>query len=452
MPEDNQVPTNDQNASDKNQYDVNGAVHGEGITPVSNDEPVSSTDPYKPVASSPDAEPATASVSSDSADTVPVQSYTEPAVTTPAATGLTTAAPKKSKKKFVIGGVIAGALILLCGGGALAYSMYQQPDKVVADGFVNVFKAKMTGATGTAEVSTNETKLTVDLSGKSSDDASAMTANVKVKMKTGDLSGKEFSVVADGVYVKEGTVYFRLANLDKAFDAYIDATYSSESMTDYSSQYKSYVKQMYQPIIDKINNQWLKISPDDLKDVDKDSSDDMQCATDALKKLRDDKNVSKEVSDTYKANKFIIIKEKLGTKDGSMGYVIDVDKDKSKTFGEALEKTEFGKSIKKCTDMNDSSSSDSSFDDIDSSSDDSDIKNGRFEIWVDQWSHQITHVVASGEGSGDADFNLDFKPVYNKLETINTPTDAKSIKELTKELESLSSSSSSSSSLDSREL
>lgn len=459
MPEDGNQKPFDPSESGENAYVNDGAVHNEGVQPVSGDDTVTPSESFEPVASSPDVEPAT-SPQAAAAEATPAQtpaeqsatpaaSLTEPAMapfSTEAAVPAAAAAPmaplpKKSKKKFIIGGVIAAVLVLLGGGGALAYTMYQQPDKVVADGLVNVIKAKMTGATGTATIASEDVALTVDVTGKSSDNASALTADVKVKLKSGTLSGNEFDVTADSVFVKDGTLYFRLSNLDKVFDAYLDAMFSSDTYGSSADQYKAYAKSMYSPILAKINNQWIKVSADDLKDIDKDSSDDMKCLTDAFNKLRDDKNVSKEVADTYKANKFITIKEKLGTKDGSMGYLLDFDKDKAKQFGDALENTDFGKSVKDCT--KDSSSSSSS-----SAADETNIKNGRFEVWVSQWTHQITQVKASGEDADNAKntFSFDLKPTYNKLETVDTPKDAKSIKELQSEIESLILSSASSSS------
>jgi len=368
-----------------------------------------------------------APVSAPQPEVIPPVTPSVAAATVPPAntsSGSAMTGSKKPKTKAIVIGALVGVLVLLGAGGTAAYAMYQQPDRVVADGMANIVKAKMTGINGTVTIASADVDVTVALTSKSSKDSSAANANVKVKMKSGELSGKEFDVVANSVVVKDGTMYIKLTNLDKAFDAYIDAAFAAnQGSAEYGQLFKAFIKEAYMPTINALNNQWIKITADDLKSVDQSSGNDLKCLTDTVNKVRDDKQLSKQVADAYKANTFVIVKEKLGTKEGNMGYLIDLNEDKAQKFSDSLQSTEIGTSLKSC--LKDTSS--------DTSKSEGDtIKNGRLEVWVSKWSHQIMHVTASGEDSSDSKstFSLDMTPSYNNYETVDVPKDAKSIKEL----------------------
>lgn len=348
-------------------------------------------------------------------------------------------APKKGKKKFVIAGVVAGIIALIGGGGAYAYfGWYQNPDKVILDSLMNIGKTKQAGVIGSVAITNEAVNISVDLSTKGNEEISSLKADVKIKGgSTGILAGQELTVTTDAVTVKEGDIYFRVSKLQKAIDSFVDS-YVDSYADQYSSfgyapteaekaQMRNQAKSQFSGVVSKIDDQWIKVSADDLK---KDQDSESTCTTNLLEKVSKDRKLASEVLDVYRQHRFLTVKEKLASQDGSFGYLLDLDKAAAKEFVKGVEGTEFGKELIKCNSDAFKDSSDTMFDDSGEG-----VKNGRFELWVDQWSHRITRVVASGESPDSvtsevklsADFKFDYKVT---VDDVKVPDGAKSIKEI----------------------
>ena len=406
------------------------------------DQPVEvASDSPTPAPEAPVTSPTTTPEPASSAAAVP--GATLPKATTSIPQG---AGPAKSKKKMLlVGGIIAAVVVL--GGGIAFASWYQSPDKVLLDSLVNTSKAKQAGLTGTTTIETKDVDVSVNLASKSSQETGSIKADVTLKLKSGQFADEEFKVTADAIAVKKDEVYFKISNLEKALDSFVSSFAESYAdqyrkmgypITDAEvGQLRTQLKAQFQGVVGKIDDQWIKMSADDLKD----DSDESTCVTDAFAKISTDQKLATEILDVYKQHRFLTIKQHLGTKDGSFGYLLDLDEDAAKKFGEGVESTEFGKELVKCdSDMFKKSDSSSK------KSDDS-LKNGRFELWVDEWSHRITRVVFRGESSDTATTQMklsgELKLDYNvKLDDIKAPEGAKSIKEIEADIKALTGSAS----------
>ena len=97
--------------------------------------------------------------------------------------------------------------------------------------------------------------------------------------------------------------------------------------------FRDQIDEMMMPTVKKLDGQWLKLNASDIDQTT--STDVMSCVSDALKKASDDSAVQ-EIIDTYKANAFVNPGESLGTKNGSVGYVLDFDQNKAAAFRDAL--------------------------------------------------------------------------------------------------------------------
>lgn len=343
-----------------------------------------------------------------------------------------------NKKKLLIGGIIAGVLVLLLGSGVFAYVAYQNPDKVVADGFVNLINSQPSTAKASISAENNDAKMNFTLDAKSNDEMATGTLNASVIMKQQNLSfegSAEFTAAADG------NGYFKLNDVDKLADkvvnAMIDAQaeqYEAFGMKMSDAEIKAQKKQTLEqlkPLIDKINNRWIKF---DTKAND-DLSEQQKCLTDAVKKLQSDKTMRDELGRAYSDNRFMSVKEQLGVKDGSYGYVLDFDTRKAESFGKAAEKTAFFNELQKCDGFEPSSSTGSS------APDDS-VEKLRIELWVTQWSHQITKLKIEGtDTSSSADNStkvmFDVNLGYDKVDGLTEPKDSIDFKDLEKELQQL---------------
>lgn len=347
-------------------------------------------------------------------------------------------APTKSKKKWVIGGIVAGVLALLVGGGALAYTMYQSPDKVIMDGFANLLKTTGQDSTIAGNVTYKDKDMSVvlTLDAKGDKDIATGTLNVKYTSTADDL---DVEGSADFAADKDSNGYVKLNDVDKlidvAADAYIDSMavqYEAfgQTMTEaQKAEIKSELLRSIDPVVEKINNRWIKFDASQ----DDEQTAQQKCYTDAFEKLQSDDAMRNELTKAYGDNKFIEVKEELGLKDGSYGYVLDIDQDKLKAFGQNTKESAFAKEITKCDATLDSVSEGTSeeTDDL--------VKDGRFELWVSQWSHQITGVKFTGTNpdNEDASVVFDLKVDYAPVEDLELPKDAVDSKELQKEFESL---------------
>ncbi|HEY1085538.1 MAG TPA: hypothetical protein VGE34_02305 [Candidatus Saccharimonadales bacterium] len=353
------------------------------------------------------------------------------------------AAPKKSFKKWIIGGSIVVVLVLFGGAGALAYNFwYQNPDKVIMDAIVNSFKTS-DGTTAKAQVVAEGegNKITLDMDMKSNSNQAVGTVKVAADIPSAKVSFKDITVdfAAD---IDKRTGYVKLGNIretiEKTVDAYVDtmaAQYTAlgRPMTPVQiAAAKALAKEKIGPVLNKIENKWIKF---EVEKGDAEAEKQQKCVIDTIKKLETDTAMRDELMKAYSDNKFVTVKEKLGSKDGSLGYLLDFDKDKANSFSKAAKETTFTKEINKCDPS--SSSSDDSHSSLDSSSSD-DLKNTAVEVWVSRWSHQFTGIkvtTETGKSSSPTKVTVDMSMKYGSV-NVEMPTDATDYKDLQKDLES----------------
>ncbi len=324
------------------------------------------------------------------------------------------------KKKVVVGSIIAAALVILGGGGAAAYTMwYQNPDKVLSDALVNMIHAESVTYTGTIDLTNHETggtsstaalksmKLIVE--GKNNNSVGEHVAKLSIDYDnaTYDITGAALIDKDSNLYVKVGGVKKILTNLA----ATGGGTYSQ-------------LPQYIQDIVEKLDDKWVRISSDDLKELDEGYDKTKTCTDEVFKKLNDDKAMTDELVMIYQDNKFIVVKESLPTKDGSLGYVIEGDKAKLEQFAKAANKSKFAVELQKCDDtftLNE--------DDDDATEVESAYKDTRIEVWVDRWSHQLTKLHVTGK-TDEASAVATVEPIFNKHVEVTAPTDYVKLSEL----------------------
>lgn len=326
------------------------------------------------------------------------------------------------KKMFIIGGIIAAVLVIIGGGGAAAYTLwYQNPDKVLGDALVNAMSAKSIIYTSNLDIKLKQSSpaapssLTLSLDGKGSYENGSQ---LDVKLQT-TIDKKDVTLSGSGILDKDQNLYFKVNDVKKTLN---DVGYGAAMPPEYAS------------VISEVDGKWIKISADDMKTTDKELSKAQTCISDAIKKLQEDKSETKELLDLYKKNPFIVVKDKLGSKDGSLGYAIDIDKDKSKSFGEGFKDTTIYKELDKC-DTSKSGDVDSDF--TPTSDDVSDTSGAKFEVWVSRFGHQLTNFKTTFEPtdttSGVTGGEFVFTPEFNKPVDVSAPTDTIALSKVLKD-------------------
>lgn len=374
----------------------------------------------QPSASGPEVTPATPNVPAQ--PTAPVQPMAPMQPTGPAPAPMPVQ-PKKSRKKWIIGGIVAGAIVLLTGGGALAYNLwYQNPDKVVHDAVISMMQARSATLAGDITIKSDEATIALKINSESKDSEGKMDVEAKIDIEDGP---QKVSLDVKGAAVmKDDTVYFKLDNLRDIVEEIADMSESAE------------VLEYLDPVIEKIDGQWISVKPSDYEDASKELSEQQECTQNALKTLNSDDAVRDEVIDLYRDNQMLIIKDSLGSKSingvGSLGYEVEFDTEAAKGFVRGMKDTEIGKSLTACDDKIDF---DEMADELDKDSDsaDNDTK-ASLELWASRFGHDMTEIKLS-VSDDDMAMSATINPTLNTDVEVEAPKDAISVKQLMKDVE-----------------
>lgn len=371
--------------------------------------PTNSFEPLQPVVQplATNEQPPVSPFAETSQPVEPVQAplSSEPVVV-PGAMG---SAKSPKKKRLIIAVIIVASLVALGGIGAAAYNLwYQNPDKVVTDGIIHALTAKSAKVTATSTTNQEGTvfgssKIETMLTGTFT--KSVGSADATFKVITED---KTHTVNGSFVYDKDANLYVKLEKLQElvtstGLDAFLGAAATH------------------------IDGEWIKI-PAAAAIGQKTDDKSGPCVKNALAKLESDKKVMTEIFDAYAGHRFIKVDEKLGSKDGSLGYVISEDEQASKAFAIALNNTTLFKDLQKCD-------KDAFTIDVDKQSEAADkSEKSRIELWVSRWSHDITQIKVTNTGDTSKSETI-IKPIFNVSVRIETPQQSKSFEDVLKAIE-----------------
>jgi hypothetical protein len=323
--------------------------------------------------------------------------------------------PKKKwfeSKKLFIGVVISVIIVLISGvAGYALTSVYQNPQKVIADSIIKAITSKSSIYTGDFEYKASEYDIKISFSAKQ---ANMTTGSLDVKLKI-NLQGKDYSIDTKALVDKNGDIYVSVSEVANIVAEFKSATGISDG---------SALALAVDKVVAKIDGNWIKISKSDMDKYGGEYNKIKECVDGVYEKYSNDKDSIAELTNAYKNNQFIIIKDDLGQKDGSFGYSINGDNVKYNSFVKDIKQTKAFKSLVDC---------DKNFDSIISTIDANDINTddstGSIELWADMWSHQMTKVVLSAD-KDDVSFLATIKPLFDQDVVIQTPNNSITIDEL----------------------
>ncbi len=228
-------------------------------------------------------------------------------------------APKSSRKFTKKVGLIAGivaAVIVLCGGASAYAFWYQNPENVMIDAVSHLMTQKQAKMNGTVSLSSKEVDLSVAIkSSGNSEKGSTMSAEVTITPKAEEMKSiGEIKASADAVVATNGDIYFKVKDVASVVNKIVDTAIQSETDTfsdegiafDQSEidSMRSSITSQVQPIVDQIDNKWIKVSAADMKQQ---GNDTQTCVMDAVKKAQTDASSRKELIDAYKKKKFLTV-------------------------------------------------------------------------------------------------------------------------------------------------
>ena len=325
--------------------------------------------------------------------------------------------PKKSKKGLVIGAIVAGVATLLIGGSAAAYNLwYQNPDKVIGDALSNMLTSESMKTDSVVvvkdEADKSEFKLTLNTQGNQND------ARIDAKLDS-EHGGKSYEASGSVLVKGSNKFYIKVDKLRELLE--------QSGLMAYAGSSPSIDK-----LITKLDGSWVVIDEKDIEELSGSEDDASKCVEDVTAKLRTDDSYADELSDLYKKHPLVSVVNKLGSKNGSLGYEIEFNRANAVAFTNGVNSTKFYKELKKC---------DSKIEDLDGEDmfkeDDTDSKSeSKVVVWVDRWTHQFTKFEVSGkseESSGSIVTNLQF----NTNVDVKEPADPITVDELKADVEAI---------------
>ena len=311
------------------------------------------------------------------------------------------------RKKGLFAGLIALIIVLIIAALTYAY-VYQNPNKVLADGIMQALSSRSVTYTGTF-VTTSANKITADFNGSA--DSRGGSLDMKVHL---NALNRKYTIDGSGLLSDKGDLYFKVKNID-------------ELVQNYRKSVPQSSQGLFDQIVAKINDKWIKISSDDLKSYSPEVATAQRCLTDAFKRMQSDETLRSEAVMAYKQHPFIIIEKTLGSKDGSLGYLLSIDSAKAKSFATAFRATALYKTLHAC-DKN----LELKVDDL--KSDRPLNQNVNVELWVNNWTHQITKVVVADKKNTTS---LSVLPSFNKPVSVAAPRESTTLEQLQKDVQEL---------------
>jgi hypothetical protein len=250
---------------------------------------------------------------------------------------------------------------------------------------------------------------------------------------TGGLAKSGATVNADVVFDSAGKKYTLGANgvLDDKNDLYVKARDIDSLVDNYRRVIPADSQKLFDQIIAKIDDKWIKISSQDLKSYSENVATTQKCSADAAKKIQNDSAARSELISIYKKHPFIAIDKSLGVKDGSLGYALSVNHETSRAFSREYKNSAIYKTLVEC---------DSSFtlndDDLLQASNSKADGKTQLQVWVSQWGHTITKITANKEARGQMS-NISIEPKFNQPVSVVPPKDATTIDQLQKDVQQL---------------
>ncbi|HEU0266884.1 MAG TPA: hypothetical protein VFQ70_04615 [Candidatus Saccharimonadaceae bacterium] len=315
--------------------------------------------------------------------------------------------------------MVAVVVVALVGGSAAAYSLwYEAPSKVLADAAVNLVSAKSMTYTGSLSTKSSGTALSVTMNGASSGQVASLNLDATIS------SGSTKFNVPISLVGNAQEFYFKLSNLTALESQFINPYLSMPGGASIADQAKIDV------FMKQIDGTWYSVTQSDLGSTSHNEQTG-QCVQNVINSVRTNKSTQNEIMNVYRTHPLFTISKSLGSQNGSLGYVVKpASSANTKAFFQALETTSAYKALTKC---------DSSYASFLSAQDSTtsptqDVPS--ITVWVSRWSHQLTKITMS-DTTGGNDVAMTFEPKVGAQADVTIPKNAKSIKDLQSQIESL---------------
>ena len=353
-----------------------------------------------------------------------------------ASTDATVKTKGKKKTGLIIGLAIAAVAVIGGGVGAIAYlNWHESPEQTLADAISNVWNAKniQAEATITGEAKDKDSdfrKIELKMNMIATQNAASMSVN---NLSIDTKENGSYSLSVESAYSLDDDIYFKIGGIKEAFDG------AMKNVDKDEAEELEAISGMVGGVIEVLDNQWIKIDSDLLKEMG--VKDQYDCYKEKAKALSSE-DFKKKVAEIYENHGFIALKDDkvVKTEDGLSYYSIKIDDKESEAFGEEVEKLDEVKALTSCFD----SELDTDDDEAEEWDDDLDLEFNEdikkedeqrdydLLVGISGWNHTLKAVEAKSSDD-DADMSIKLKLSYDE-KAIELPGDAKNAKDLVEEL------------------
>ena len=353
-----------------------------------------------------------------------------------ASTDATVKTKGKKKTGLIIGLAIAAVAVIGGGVGAIAYlNWHESPEQTLADAISNVWNAKniQAEATITGEAKDKDSdfrKIELKMNMIATQNAASMSINT---LSIDTKENGSYSLSVESAYSLDDDIYFKIGGIKEAFDG------AMKNVDKDEAEELEAISGMVGGVIEVLDNQWIKIDSDLLKEMG--VKDQYDCYKEKAKALSSE-DFKKKVAEIYENHGFIALKDDkvVKTEDGLSYYSIKIDDKESEAFGEEVEKLDEVKALTSCFD----SELDTDDDEAEEWDDDLDLEFNEdikkedeqrdydLLVGISGWNHTLKAVEVKSSDD-DADMSIKLNLSYDE-KAVELPGDAKNAKDLVEEL------------------
>ena len=353
-----------------------------------------------------------------------------------ASTDATVKTKGKKKTGLIIGLAIAAVAVSGGGVGAIAYlNWHESPEQTLADAISNVWNAKniQAEATITGEAKDKDSdfsKIELKMNMIATQNAASMSVN---NLSIDTKENGSYSLSVESAYSLDDDIYFKIGGIKEAFDG------AMKNVDKDEAEELEAISGMVGGVIEVLDNQWIKIDSDLLKEMG--VKDQYDCYKEKAKALSSE-DFKKKVAEIYENHGFIALKDDkvVKTEDGLSYYSIKIDDKESEAFGEEVEKLDEVKALTSCFD----SELDTDDDEAEEWDDDLDLEFNEdikkedeqrdydLLVGISGWNHTLKAVEVKSSDD-DADMSIKLNLSYDE-KAVELPGDAKNAKDLVEEL------------------
>lgn len=356
-----------------------------------------------------------------------------------ASTDATAKTKGKKKTGLIIGLAIAAVAVIGGGVGAIAYlNWHESPEQTLADAISNVWNAKniQAEATITGEAKDKDSdfsKIELKMNMIATQNAASVSINT---LSIDTKENGSYSLSVESAYSLDDGIYLKIGGIKEAFDG------AMKNVDKDEAEELEAISGMVGGVIEVLDNQWIKIDSDLLKEMG--VKDQYDCYKEKAKALSSE-DFKKKVAEIYENHGFIALKDDkvVKTEDGLSYYSIKIDDKESEAFGEEVEKLDEVKALTSCFDSElntDDDEDDEWDDDLDlefnggiKEDDEDEQRDYDLLVGISGWSHTLKAVEVK-TSDDDADMSIKLNLSYDE-KAVELPGDAKNAKDLVEELE-----------------